>query len=185
VAVVGITPVINKKIGVKNLSLTQLAKIFSGEITNWQQVGGPDQEVVLVNRAQGSGTRSTFEQWVMGNRKTKPAQEQDSTGMVRSIVANTPGAISYLAFSYVDNTVATLKLDGVAPDDQNVMNNTWPIWSYEHVYTKGQPTGLTKEFLAYVLSDKIQNKQVSKMGYIPVAQMQVERSLDGTITKVK
>ncbi|WP_424349884.1 phosphate ABC transporter substrate-binding protein PstS family protein [Latilactobacillus sp. 5-91] len=185
VAVVGITPVINKKIGVKNLSLTQLAKIFSGEITNWQQVGGPDQEVVLVNRAQGSGTRSTFEQWVMGNRKTKPAQEQDSTGMVRSIVANTPGAISYLAFSYVDSTVATLKLDGVAPDDQNVMNNTWPIWSYEHVYTKGQPTGLTKEFLAYVLSDKIQNKQVSKMGYIPVAQMQVERSLDGTITKVK
>ena len=185
VAVVGITPVINKKIGVKNLSLTQLAKIFSGEITNWQQVGGPYQEVVLVNRAQGSGTRSTFEQWVMGNRKTKPAQEQDSTGMVRSIVANTPGAISYLAFSYVDNTVATLKLDGVAPDDQNVMNNTWPIWSYEHVYTKGQPTGLTKEFLAYVLSDKIQNKQVSKMGYIPVAQMQVERSLDGTITKVK
>ncbi|MGN8156494.1 phosphate ABC transporter substrate-binding protein PstS family protein [Latilactobacillus sakei] len=185
VAVVGITPVINKKIGVKNLSLTQLAKIFSGEITNWQQVGGPDQEVVLVNRAQGSGTRSTFEQWVMGNRKTKPAQEQDSTGMVRSIVANTPGAISYLAFSYVDNTVATLKLDGVAPDDQNVMNNTWPIWSYEHVYTKGQPTGLTKEFLAYVLSDKIQNKQVSKMGYIPVAQMQVERSLDGKITKVK
>lgn len=185
VAVVGITPVINKKIGVKNLSLTQLAKIFSGEITNWQQVGGPDQEVVLVNRAQGSGTRSTFEQWVMGNRKTKPAQEQDSTGMVRSIVANTPGAINYLAFSYVDNTVATLKLDGVAPDDQNVMNNTWPIWSYEHVYTKGQPTGLTKEFLAYVLSDKIQNKQVSKMGYIPVAQMQVERSLDGTITKVK
>ncbi|MCB4409949.1 phosphate ABC transporter substrate-binding protein PstS family protein [Latilactobacillus sakei] len=185
VAVVGITPVINKKIGVKNLSLTQLAKIFSGEITNWQQVGGPDQEVVLVNRAQGSGTRSTFEQSVMGNRKTKPAQEQDSTGMVRSIVANTPGAISYLAFSYVDNTVATLKLDGVAPDDQNVMNNTWPIWSYEHVYTKGQPTGLTKEFLAYVLSDKIQNKQVSKMGYIPVAQMQVERSLDGTITKVK
>lgn len=185
VAVVGITPVINKKIGVKNLSLTQLAKIFSGEITNWQQVGGPDQEVVLVNRAQGSGTRSTFEQWVMGNRKTKPAQEQDSTGMVRSIVANTPGAISYLAFSYVDNTVAALKLDGVAPDDQNVMNNTWPIWSYEHVYTKGQPTGLTKEFLAYVLSDKIQNKQVSKMGYIPVAQMQVERSLDGTITKVK
>ena len=185
VAVVGITPVINKKIGVKNLSLTQLAKIFSGEITNWQQVGGPYQEVVLVNRAQGSGTRSTFEQWVMGNRKTKPAQEQDSTGMVRSIVANTPGAISYLAFSYVDNTVATLKLDGVAPDDQNVMNNTWPIWSYEHVYTKGQPTGLTKEFLAYVLSDKIQNKQVSKMGYIPVAQMQVERSLDGKITKVK
>lgn len=61
VAVVGITPVINKKIGVKNLSLTQLAKIFSGEITNWQQVGGPDQEVVLVNRAQGSGTRSTFD----------------------------------------------------------------------------------------------------------------------------
>lgn len=72
---------------------------------------------MIINRAQGSGTRTTFEQWVMKKRKTKPAQEQDSTGMVRSIVANTPGAISYLAFSYVDKTVATLKLDGIAPTD--------------------------------------------------------------------
>lgn len=185
VAVVGITPVINKQLGIKNLTLTQLAKIFSGEIDNWQAVGGPDQPVVLVNRAQGSGTRTTFEQWVMKSRKTKPAQEQDSTGMVRSIVANTPGAISYLAFSYVDDSIAMVKLNGIAPTDENVMTNAWPIWSYEHVYTKGQPTGLTKRFLAYVLSDEVQHKQVGKMGYIPVAKMTVERSVDGTITKVK
>ena len=78
-----------------------------------------------------------------------------------------------------------VKLNGIAPTDENVMTNAWPIWSYEHVYTKGQPTGLTKRFLAYVLSDEVQHKQVGKMGYIPVAKMTVERSVDGTITKVK
>lgn len=183
VAVVGIAPIVNPKVGVKNVSMAQLQKIFLGEITNWQQLGGKNVPIVLVNRAQGSGTRATFEKWVMQGKQPMAAQEQDSTGMVRQIVGSTPGAISYVAFSYIDKTVQGLSVDGVAPTDANVTTNQWRIWSYEHMYTKGQPKGLTKKFLAYVMSPAIQKKLVLKMGYVPITQMKVVRDANGKVSK--
>ncbi|QPC19822.1 phosphate ABC transporter substrate-binding protein PstS family protein [Lacticaseibacillus paracasei subsp. tolerans] len=183
VAVVGIAPIVNPKVGVKNVSMAQLQKIFLGEITNWQQLGGKNVPIVLVNRAQGSGTRATFEKWVMQGKQPMAAQEQDSTGMVRQIVGSTPGAISYVAFSYIDKTVQGLSVDGVAPTDANVATNQWRIWSYEHMYTKGQPKGLTKKFLAYVMSPAIQKKLVLKMGYVPMTQMKVVRDANGKVSK--
>lgn len=183
VAVVGIAPIVNPKVGVKNVSMAQLQKIFLGEITNWQQLGGKNVPIVLVNRAQGSGTRATFEKWVMQGKQPMAAQEQDSTGMVRQIVGSTPGAISYVAFSYIDKTVQGLSVDGVAPTDENVTTNQWRIWSYEHMYTKGQPKGLTKKFLAYVMSPAIQKKLVLKMGYVPMTQMKVVRDANGKVSK--
>ncbi|GEL38275.1 phosphate ABC superfamily ATP binding cassette transporter, substrate-binding lipoprotein [Lacticaseibacillus paracasei subsp. tolerans DSM 20258] len=183
VAVVGIAPIVNPKVGVKNVSMAQLQKIFLGEITNWQQLGGKNVPIVLVNRAQGSGTRATFEKWVMQGKQPMASQEQDSTGMVRQIVGSTPGAISYVAFSYIDKTVQGLSVDGVAPTDANVTTNQWRIWSYEHMYTKGQPKGLTKKFLAYVMSPAIQKKLVLKMGYVPMTQMKVVRDANGKVSK--
>ena len=183
VAVVGIAPIVNPNVGVKNVSMAQLQKIFLGEITNWQQFGGKNVPIVLVNRAQGSGTRATFEKWVMQGKQPMAAQEQDSTGMVRQIVGSTPGAISYVAFSYIDKTVQGLSVDGVAPTDANVTTNQWRIWSYEHMYTKGQPKGLTKKFLAYVMSPAIQKKLVLKMGYVPMTQMKVVRDANGKVSK--
>ncbi len=181
VAAVGITPIVNKEIGVDNISLEDLKKIFLGEITNWQEVGGIDQPVVLLNRASGSGTRDTFEKWVLDGEISKQAQEQDSSGMVRQIVGDTPGAISYVAFSYVTEDVATLSIDGVEPTEENVTTNDWVIWSYEHMYTRGEPESLTKEFLDFVLSDEIQNTIVGELGYIPVSKMQVERDWEGNV----
>ncbi|PIO83898.1 phosphate ABC transporter substrate-binding protein [Loigolactobacillus backii] len=183
VAVVGITPVVNKKVGVTNLSFAQLKAIFTGQVTNWQQLGGADLPIVLVNRAAGSGTRVTFEKWVLQGSQAKQAQEQDSTGMVRQIVAATPGAISYLAFSYVDKSIAAVKINHVAPTDENVLTNKWKIWSYEHMYTKGKPTGLTKDFIAYVLSPRIQEKVLPRLGYISISQMKVERDVSGHVTR--
>jgi phosphate transport system substrate-binding protein len=185
VAVVGITPVVNKKVGIKNLSIAQLRGIFTGRITNWRQLGGQNLPVVIVNRAQGSGTRATFERWVMAGQPALAAQEQDSTGMVRQIVASTPGAISYMAFSYVDKSIKTVQVDGIAPTPANVYSNRWQIWAYEHMYTLGKPTGLTKRFLQYIQSDQVQNTLVKQMGYIPVNKMQVNRSVDGKVTPVK
>lgn len=71
---------------------------------------------------------------------------------------------------------------GVAPTTENVTKNNWPLWSYEHMYTKGKPTGLTKEFLDYVMSDEVQKGIVEHMGYISVNEMKVTKSADGTVT---
>lgn len=183
VAVVGITPIVNKGVGIADISLENLRKIFLGEITNWKEIGGNDIEIVLLNRATGSGTRATFEKWVLDGKTAIRAQEQDSSGMVRSIVADTPGAISYTAFSYVSEDIDTLSIDGVEPTDENVIENKWDIWSYEHMYTLGEPEELTKEFLAFMLSDDVQEKIVGELGYIPILKMKVERDWEGNIIK--
>ncbi|MBP1044942.1 phosphate ABC transporter substrate-binding protein PstS [Enterococcus sp. BWM-S5] len=181
VAVAGITPIVNKGVGVTDISLENLRKIFLGEITNWSEVGGKDIKIVILNRASGSGTRATFEKWVLDGQTAIRAQEQDSSGMVRSIVSDTPGAISYTAFSYVSDDVATLNVDGVEPTDENVTTNEWKIWSYEHMYTLGEPKELTKDFLEYMLSESVQGEIVEQLGYIPVSKMKIERDWEGNL----
>ena len=179
VAVVGITPIVNKGVGITNISLDDLRKVFLGEIKNWKELGGKDQDIVILNRATGSGTRSTFEQCVLDGKTAVRAQEQDSSGMVRQIVSDTPGAISYTAFSYVTKDVQTLSIDNIEPTDENVTTNKWKIWAYEHMYTKGQPTELVKDFLDYMLSTEVQGKVVPQLGYIPISDMKVERDWQG------
>lgn len=182
VAVVGMGPVVNKDAGVKNLKMSQLKKIFTGKITNWKMVGGKDQKIVIINRAQGSGTRATFENAVLKGKTAVKSQEQDSNGAVQKIVATTPGAVSYLAFSYYTNKVQALSINNVAPTDNNVENNKWKIWSYEHMYTKGKPNATTTAFLSYMTSKDVQNSLVKDMGYISIHDMQVTKDAKGVVT---
>lgn len=186
VAVVGITPIVTPGTGVTDVTLEELQGIFTGNITNWKELGGIDLPITVLNRSSGSGTRATFEKWVLGdNLKSIVSQEQESSGTVRQIVANTPGTISYVAFSYVNDDVEALSINGIEPTDKNVSTNNWTIWSYEHMYTNGEPTGLTKEFMDYMLSEDVQDGLIEALGYIPINKMQVERDFEGNTFPVE
>lgn len=187
VAVVGMGPVVNKDVSVDDISMDDLKGIFTGKITNWKEVGGPDQEIVVINRASGSGTRATFENAVLGDEKASAdftPQEQDSSGTAAQMVANTPGAITYLAFSYFDDSTKALSVDGVAPTAENVASGQFPIWSYEHMYTAASPDAATQAFIDYMMGDEVQGSLVSDNGYIPIKDMKVAVDADGNITQL-
>ncbi|WP_206856214.1 phosphate ABC transporter substrate-binding protein PstS family protein [Candidatus Enterococcus mangumiae] len=182
VAVVGMAPIVNKETGVEDITKEQLIDIFTGEITNWSELGGADQEINVINRANGSGTRATFEYWALDGAVPVQSQEQDSSGTVRQIVAQTPGAISYLAFSYLDDSTQALKINGVEPTPENVSDNSWEIWAYEHMYTKGEPEPEVKKFLDFMMTDAVQEGPVRDLGYLPISLMKVERDAEGNLS---
>lgn len=182
IAVVGIVPIVNKDIGVKNLSSNQLRDIFTGKITNWKQVGGKNEAITVINRSKGSGTRSSFESLILKGANPIKAQEQDSNGAVKKIVATTPGTISYLSFPYaIDPHIQKLSLNHVAPTNQNVQTNRWTLWSYEHMYTQKNPNKLTHSFIKYMLSNAVQEKLIPKIGYISIHAMKVKRNSQNQI----
>ncbi|HHY39575.1 MAG TPA: phosphate ABC transporter substrate-binding protein [Clostridia bacterium] len=182
ICVVGVACVVNPGVTVDSLTKQQLIDIFTAKITNWKEVGGPDQEIVVIHRPKGSGTRATFKKFALdGTEESDKGMEQESSGAVKKIVAETPGAISYLALSYVDETVKAMAIDGVAPTVEGITDGKYPVWAYQHMYTKGEPTGLTKAFLEYMLSPEVQDTLVTQMGYIPITQMKVERDAQGNV----
>lgn len=184
VAVVGMAAAVNPNVGVEDISLDNLKKVFTGEIKNWKELGGADQEITLVNRPDSSGTRATFVKYALGGEQ--PADTgitEDSSNTVKQLIADTEGAIGYLAFSYLtDEKVTPLSIDGVEATAENVQSGDFPIWAYQHSYTKGEPEGLAKTFLEYLQSDEIQESIVTDQGYIPASKMQVERDAEGKQT---
>ncbi|MGB9975520.1 phosphate ABC transporter substrate-binding protein [Thermovenabulum sp.] len=176
VCVVGFAVIVNPAVKVDNLTKDQLIGIFTGKITNWKEVGGNDLKIVVINRPAGSGTRATFTKYALDGREETQgmALTQDSSGTVKKAVADTPGAISYIALSYVDSSVKVVKLNGVEPSKENIVEGKYPVWSYEYMYTKGEAAGAVKTFIDYMLGDEVK-PIIEKLGYIPIGDMKVTR----------
>lgn len=175
VAVIGFAIVTHPDAGAKNLTKKQLQDIFSGKVTNWKEVGGVDQKIVVINRPRSSGTRAVFTKTVMGNVAiNESGLTEDATGTVVSVVKQTPGAVSYAAFSGTRASGLTeVSVDGVAPTDENIVAGKYPVWSYEHMFTMGRATGETSRFIAFVAGNA---DLVRRDGFILIRDMKVKET---------
>jgi len=175
VAVTGFAVVAHPGVGVTNLTKKQLQDIFSGKTQSWKEVGGADVKVTVINRPRNSGTRSVFTKTIMGDVPlTASGLTEDQTGSVVATVKTTPGSISYAAFAGARNQGLTeMKIDGVAPTEDNVMSGKYPVWSYEHMFTNGPPTPDVARFIEYVSGSA---DLVRKAGFIVVHDMKVSET---------
>ncbi len=123
----GIAIIVNTANGVEDLTLEQIAAIYTGEITNWKDVGGADEEIVLIGREAGSGTRDGFESITGTSEKCQYRQELTSTGDVITAVSQNPAAIGYASLASVKDTVKALKVGGVTPTEATVKDGSYPV----------------------------------------------------------
>jgi phosphate transport system substrate-binding protein len=174
VCVIGVATVVNPDVTVTNLTKDQLVSIFTGKVKNWKEVGGNDQAIVLVNRPTTSGTRSLFKKLALGGKDeaTGTALQQDDSGILEQTVAQTKGAIGYLALSYTGGKtdIKLVNLDGVEPTYDNIYSGKYPVWGYEHMYTNGEATGAVKSFLDYLASSEFASTIIDK-GYGDASKM--------------
>lgn len=153
---------------VSDLTLAQIKDIYQGKITNWKELGGADMKIVLIGRDSASGTRSFFTEYVLDKEDAASTmQEYSSNGAVQQAVAQTPGAIGYVSLEFVDDSVKAFTLSGIAPTVENVINNTYGLNRPLLMITNGEPTGLAKKFLDFILSDEGQNI-IAENGFVPV-----------------
>ncbi|HEY7355556.1 MAG TPA: phosphate ABC transporter substrate-binding protein PstS family protein, partial [Ktedonobacterales bacterium] len=181
VAVVIFAVVVNPDVAAKitNLTTQQIQQIFGGQITNWSQLGGPNETITTVERPAGSGTRGTFSKYVMQGQTSNPSQtlQKDDSGALGQAVSTTPGAIGYIATSFVGNggalngKITPLCIDGQKPSPSAVASNDYKFWNFEHMYTKGQPSGLAASFLNYVQSSAFQQNDLADLYFISASTL--------------
>ena len=156
VAIDGIAVITNKSCSIKDVTSKDLAKIYSGEITDWAELGGKEQPIIVIGREAGSGTRDAFEELLEVKDGCVYAQELDSTGAVLAKVATTPGAIGYVSLDVVDDTVSGLKIDGVEPTEEEILAGNYMLQRPFVMATKGEiseQNELVQAWFNYINSD--------------------------------
>lgn len=178
VCVVTMAAVVNNDVGISSLTKDQLKGIFTAEITNWSEVGGPDEPIILVTRPDSSGTRALFKEYALDGAEeaSNEALSTDDSGTLLQYVQDNAGAIGYVALPYILNndSVTPVAIDGVEPTLENTYNGTLPVWGYEHMYTNGEGSEAAQAFIEYMMGDEFA-PEIEAMGYGVTSKMTVER----------
>ena len=160
---------------VQNLTSAQVIQIYTGQVTNWSQLGGPNEAITVVNRPTSSGTRATFKKYVLGGQTENApnAQTAATSAQVAQAVAGGQGAIGYDTAGFVANTsgLAPICIDGKGATAANINAGTYTFWTLEHAYTKGQPNGVAAAMLAFVTSADFQSKDLPANGFLAVGAL--------------
>ena len=173
----GIAVAVNPENPVQNLSKDQVQKIFMGEITNWKEVGGNDEEIIVVSRESGSGTRGAFEEILKIEKEVEgkkisglveTALQAEGTGAVKANVASKTNAIGYVSLGYIDETIKTVQVEGADPTAENITAGTYPVARPFVLVTKGEISETDQAFLDFVMSSEGQ-AEAEKDGYIRVS----------------
>jgi phosphate transport system substrate-binding protein len=173
VALDGLTVIVNANNNpVNSLTLDQLQKIYNGTITNWMEVGGKDMAIVVIGRDSASGSRTFFTDTVMkGKNYVNTMFEKNSNGAIEQSVGQTPGAIGYTGLGFNDPNIKHLKISVngtlVTPSVATVIDKSYPLSRYLYMITNGQPAGLTRDYINYILSPDGQ-KIVATQGFVPL-----------------
>lgn len=169
IAIDGIAVITNTANGVSDLTIDQIKDIYTGKITNWKEVGGADAAIVVVSREDGSGTRDGFQEIVgfESEELTGDAQISDGSGNIKTTVQGNENAIGYISFGYLDDSINSMKIDGVEPTEENVYNDSYPISRPFLLVTKGEAADDAKAFIDYILSDDGQST-IEEEGFMSV-----------------
>ncbi|HOD19695.1 MAG TPA: phosphate ABC transporter substrate-binding protein [Candidatus Fermentibacter daniensis] len=169
----GIAIIVGPEVSVTNLSKSQVRDIFTGDISNWSEVGGPDEAIVLVSREEGSGTRSAFENIVLADAAliSGAAVLQPSNGAVVTTVSTTPYSIGYVSFGYLNESVTALSVNGVAATVENAQAARYPIVRPLLLVAAGDASPLVQGWLDFIMSPAGQSI-VEAEGYLPVGPVE-------------
>ena len=166
-----IAVIVHRANPLNDLSMDQIRKIYAGKVTRWNELRGPDRAITVVTREEGSGTRETFQNLVMGKNEeiSLGALVQDSNGAIRQVVADDPNAVGFISLGLVNDRVKALKIDGIEPTLENILAHRYQIVRPFLFIFKSSPQGVAKEFLDYVLSPKGQ-KLLMQEGLVSMDQ---------------
>ena len=157
--------------GIKELTSVQVKKIYAGEIKNWKELGGPDAEIYVIAREQGSGTSDTFNEDIMGDKKAEtPGVGTTAMGSseVKTAIVGSDKAIGYLGFSYAKSeNIGVITLDGILPSTQTIKDGSYKLHRHLYLYTFGEPTSCAKAFIDFVTGAEGQ-KVAEYNGFIPL-----------------
>jgi phosphate transport system substrate-binding protein len=164
-----IVPVVHPKNQLKDLGLDQLKAIYEGKISNWKDLGGADKEIVVISRDTSSGTYEVWEEKIMNKARVYPgALLQASNGAVAQAVSKNEHAIGYVGLSYINDELKPLTVGGVAGNQENALNGSYPISRILYMFTKGWPTGMTLQFVNFLMHPEKGQKIVAETGYVPL-----------------